>query len=120
MVKKILIVEDEPALQDLYADLLTDYELSFAGTGHRALEMVSQRFPADMYLVDIGLPDMDGFEVMKHIRSGDPSAKVMIVTGFPIQSIGKKIASGQPSKVLTKPFEIDEFIKSVQQLICAG
>ncbi len=117
MAKKILIVEDEPALQDLYADLLTEYDLSFAENGQRALDYVNQRFPADMYLVDIGLPDMDGFEVMSHIRMKNPSAKIMVVTGYPLQSMHNKITDTLPSKVMTKPFEIDEFLTNIQQLI---
>jgi CheY-like chemotaxis protein len=119
MSKKILIIEDEQALQDLYADLLSDYDLSFADNGKRALELVNQHYSADMYLLDIGLPDMDGFDVMTHIRQKNPSAKVMIVTGYPLQSINKKIVSGRPSKVLTKPFEIEDFLTSVQQLVLA-
>lgn len=120
MMKKILIIEDEPALRDLYADLLTDYDLSFADNGQRALEYVNQRFPADMYLLDIGLPDMDGFEVMSHIKMKNPSAKVMIITGYPLMSINNKIKTGQPSKVMTKPFEIDDFLTNVHSIIHAG
>lgn len=120
MAKKIIIVEDEPSLRELYADLLEDYELTFAENGQRALELLNAYEPADLYLLDIGLPDMNGLEVARRIRLIHPQARLMMITGYPVQSLRPHLDKLQPNAVMTKPFGIDEFKNQIHRMVASG
>ena len=72
---RILIVEDDPLLSDLLAQKLhaEKFDLQTARTGEEALEMIGRVKP-DLILLDILLPGIDGFEVLRRIKA-DPSTK---------------------------------------------
>lgn len=112
----ILIIEDEKELRELYADIFTDYRLTFAATGREAVEIIYGGSRFDLYIVDIGLPDIDGFEVMHHIRSGHPQAHIMVVTGYPPQSISQKLDAVHPDEVLPKPFDLTRLLSATEKL----
>lgn len=72
---RILIVEDDPLLSDLLAQKLhaEKFDLQTARTGEEALEMMARVKP-DLILLDILLPGIDGFEVLRRIKA-DPTTK---------------------------------------------
>ncbi len=113
--RKILIVEDESAIQDLYSDILSDYDLTQVLNGGDALKLLGQLF--DLYIVDVGLPDTDGFSVIREIREKFPKSKILVETGFPLKGLEKKIHETRPDVVVSKPFRIKEVISHVQSLI---
>lgn len=81
--KKILVVEDSSYLADSLVDMLEikNYESIVAPTGRQGVEMAIAQQP-DLILLDIRLPDIDGYEVYRRIRT-DPwgaTAKVMVLT----------------------------------------
>ena len=81
-VKRILIVEDEPALIDILIEHFIDspYEVDTATNGIDAMAAVASERP-DVVLLDIKMPGMDGIEVLKRIMKADPSISVIMVTG---------------------------------------
>ena len=79
----ILVVDDEPGNLAIMRDILADsYRLVFARNGKEALAAVEKHHPA-MVLLDIGLPDIDGYELCRQIRQVDPAQapQVIFVTG---------------------------------------
>lgn len=85
MSTRVLIVEDEPEFLRRFADaVLSDRELALAGAvvnGAAAKAMLDAQ-PVDVLLVDLGLPDMDGVEVIRHAVARHPACDVMVVTMF--------------------------------------
>ena len=82
--KKILIVDDEPATLAIMEGILSSlYTLVMASNGAEALSAFVKHSPA-MVLLDIGLPDIDGYELCKQIRQLDPtnSVQVIFVTAY--------------------------------------
>ena len=73
MVPKILIVDDDPAFRNLLSGLLRTqgFEIVTAGDGQEALEEFS-RCEADLVLLDVQMPRMDGFEVCRQLKPGFP------------------------------------------------
>ena len=69
----VLVAEDETRIREVLVDILTDdgYEVTEAINGRIALEKVQQQRP-DVILLDVMMPEMDGFQVLKEL-SGDPS-----------------------------------------------
>ncbi|MGZ6709236.1 MAG: response regulator transcription factor, partial [Solirubrobacteraceae bacterium] len=85
----ILVVEDDAATRTYLADNLCadGYELLVAGTVHEALELAGTRFP-DLAIVDLGLPDASGLDLVAAIRSADgvasrvdPALPIVVLSG---------------------------------------
>lgn len=68
--EKILIVEDEKSIAHFISTILTanGYEAMRASTGAEAMSMISSHCP-DLVILDLGLPDMDGLDILRQIRS---------------------------------------------------
>ncbi|MCO5106037.1 MAG: response regulator transcription factor [Burkholderiaceae bacterium] len=85
MATQVLIVEDEPAFQRRLADaVLADPQLSLlamVSSGNAAKSVLDAQAP-DVMLVDLGLPDIDGIEVIRHAARHRPGCDVMVVTMF--------------------------------------
>ena len=83
MVYKILIVDDEEAVRDLFSELLRKegYETNTCATGEETLELLKQE-NFDVVLLDIKLPGVSGLEVLKNIRDSYKDLPVVMITGF--------------------------------------
>ena len=79
-MKQVLIIEDNPDNLGLISLALerAGYRISFAVTGADGVRLAQELAP-DLILVDINLPDFDGYEVTRRIRRLDPAGKVPIV-----------------------------------------
>lgn len=78
--KRILLVEDEPLLVSLYKETFTEeqFVLDIAETGNDALEMVSRNRP-DLVLLDILLPGMNGFEVLRKLKASLKTRDIPVI-----------------------------------------
>ncbi|MBU4525793.1 MAG: sigma-54 dependent transcriptional regulator [Desulfomicrobium sp.] len=78
----LLIIDDEESIRDsLTMALGRHYEVASCASGKEALEILPALAP-DMVLLDIGLPDMSGLEVLDHVRRLSPHAAVIMITAF--------------------------------------
>jgi CheY-like chemotaxis protein len=107
--KHVLVVEDEPAIRALITACLADtYEVNTVSDGPGAFDSVSQSLP-DLILLDMGLPGMNGGEVLRRLRSDESTASIPVVmlTGLhPPPGI-------DPDAVLMKPFTPNALRESV-------
>jgi diguanylate cyclase (GGDEF)-like protein/PAS domain S-box-containing protein len=111
----VLLVEDEPRYLDSTRLLLEPHvdEIVTAMTGHQALGMLEAR-GFDIVLLDLGLPDMSGHEVMTRIRAQWPETTVVVVSGdVRIESAIQALRLGAYD-YLRKPYEPEELIKIVR------
>ena len=76
----VLLVEDSDAIRDAFTILLEDagYTVLGAGTGGEALRLAEERAP-DLVLLDMGLPDMTGLEVVRRIKGDAATAGIAVV-----------------------------------------
>nr|WP_281373734.1 response regulator [Parvularcula dongshanensis] len=109
----ILLVEDEPLIRMLAADMLeeTGYEVveahSFA-TGRDAVE----RSPIDLLITDLGLPDGSGIDLAKDLRLTRPTLPVVFATGQPDRAFLEELGTPH-AQVLSKPFDKSALVKAV-------
>lgn len=92
-VKKVLIVEDETVLQDVFKIVLESggYKVWIAGNGLRGLEMLKRHKP-HLVLLDIFMPVMDGREFLRNIDFGDyPGMKVVVYSNLSDQQTENEI-----------------------------
>ena len=80
---KILVVDDDPQVREVMAELLESagYSVSRAKSGREAIESLHRgRF--DVMVLDLEMPDLDGFDVLKVTRSEFTGLKVLVVSGY--------------------------------------
>jgi DNA-binding response OmpR family regulator len=113
---KILIIDDERDYAEILKERLVfkGYEVIVAYDGTTGLALVKEWEP-DLVLLDIMMPEMDGFETARQLRSEHPfgAAKIIFVTAFgrePDEAQRKIIGS---SPVVRKPFEMSELLSII-------
>jgi DNA-binding response OmpR family regulator len=114
MPEKILVVEDEPALQETLAYNLAKqgYEVEAVGNGQLAVE-TARKSPPDLVLLDIMLPGMDGFEVCKLLRR-DMNIPIIMLTARDDEIdrvVGLEVGADD---YLSKPFSMRELVARVK------
>ena len=117
MPDRILIVDDEKALQETLAYNLQrqGYEVDIAGTGPAALELARKTHP-DLILLDIMLPGMDGFEVCRILRQ-EMNTPILMLTARDDEIdrvVGLEVGADD---YLTKPFSMRELMARVKAML---
>jgi two-component system KDP operon response regulator KdpE len=108
---KILVVDDEPAIRRFLRTSLSahGYQLREAETGKSALEQIRREAP-DVLVLDLGLPDMDGLEIIRQLRNGGSTAPIIVLSSR-VDEAGKVRALDLGADdYVTKPFGIEEFL----------
>jgi len=120
-VTRILIIEDNPDLAfGLRSNLeIEGYEVSIASTGTAGLEQARTQEP-DLLILDVMLPEMDGFEVLRKFRESNSSTPIMMLTarGDELDKV-RGLRSGADDYV-TKPFGLMELLARIEALLRRG
>lgn len=114
-MKKILLVEDEPDLLEIFGYMLSGYEVIKAGNGEEAIELFKVHKP-DIVLMDVELPGIDGVEATKKILSYKPDTKVIAITAFASRR-GREMLKAGAVEVLKKPFRMQELLETVKKYL---
>jgi signal transduction histidine kinase len=113
----ILIVDDTPENIRFLASLLLDqgYNVRKALNGNMALTAVKSLLP-DLVLLDITMPEMDGYEVCKRLKEDTQTAKVPIIFLSALDNVADKVKAFQSGGVdyITKPFQFEEVLARIQ------
>ena len=114
-MKRILVVDDEPAiLRFLRASLESQgYIVSVADDARTALDMV-QKNTTDLVVLDLGLPDMDGLDVLRHIRDGGETLPIIILSSRENERAKVEALDRGADDHVTKPFGIDELLARIR------
>ena len=118
---RILIVEDDEDLRNLLEQLLLrmGYQVALADNGRSALLQMSKQ-PVDLVVTDMLMPEMEGAETILAVRQHYPDVKILAISGGGISSATTylKIADALGAhKILNKPFEPPEFLKTVREVL---
>ena len=115
MKRKILYIEDEPYLARIVQDTLElrGYEVLHKKDGARIMEHVSS-FAPDICLLDVMLPDIDGFTLANHVRNLNPQLPIIFLTSkTQTNDIVKGFSSGG-TDYLKKPFSMEELMVRIE------
>jgi two-component system, OmpR family, KDP operon response regulator KdpE len=112
---RILVVDDEPPiLRFLRASLESQgYIVSTAADARTALDMV-KRHTADLVVLDLGLPDMDGLDVVRQIRDDGETLPIIILSSRDNESAKVTAFDLGVDDYVTKPFGIDELLARIR------
>jgi len=111
MPKKILIIDDESEICKMVTEFLFDagYTASYELNGPDGLARI-QKDPPSLVILDIAMPGMNGFEVMRAIHQQFPALPVVILTGQSDTETVKKTAELGASEFLAKPIHLETLL----------
>ncbi len=115
--EKVLVVEDEKSISHFISAILNSngYEAMQARTGTEALSMISSHCP-DLIILDLGLPDMDGLEILRQLRTWS-SLPVVVVSARSHERDKVTALDQGADDYLTKPFGTGELLARVRTAI---
>jgi DNA-binding response OmpR family regulator len=116
---KLLIVEDSLDTRELLHFYFTraGYTVSTAGDGQEGLYMAKAEKP-DLIITDVNMPNMDGIEMVKAIRSDEEIAHLPILIFSAVSSsTDEELAEAGANRIFHKPFDIDELQKVVREFL---
>lgn len=119
MVSSVLVIDDQPTIQNLLNELLRSegYETSIASDGAEGLRMMYDTRP-DLVITDLFMPVMDGYEFVRSARQ-ICNVPIMMLTGLG-WGCADRSRLHQVDEYLEKPIEVDEFNSRVRALIARG
>jgi DNA-binding response OmpR family regulator len=108
---RVLVVEDDPSIGSELAQALVSsgYQVSLAATGSDALDQARQ-FAADLVLLDLGLPDIEGVVVCRRLRTVLPQAVIVVLTARTQEFEVVVALDAGADDYLTKPFRLTELL----------
>jgi two-component system, sensor histidine kinase and response regulator len=113
----VLIVEDTIDTLKLLSDLLGEqgYDVRAVTNGRQAIQAV-EHDPPDLILLDVGLPEADGYEVCRHLRASERSQDVPVIFITALTDTADKVRAFEAGGVdyVTKPFQVEEVLARVK------
>ncbi len=117
-MSKILLLEDDEVLSETLVELLEaeGFEVALVSEGEMALEATFEN-RYDLFLLDINVPYLNGFELLKSLRqSGDKTPTIFITALTDISSLSKGFEVGADDYI-KKPFDFDELLVRIKALL---
>ena len=113
---KILLVEDEASLADVIARNFRarGHDAAVAGTAEAALLEMASAWP-DVLVLDVNLPDLTGWEILRRLSRADRDrVGVIVISAAPLSQ--KRIDEFQPLRWLQKPFPMDALVRLIDEV----
>jgi len=117
----LLLVEDEHILRSLAREVLEEsgYVVSACEDAHEALGVLRGANPPDLLVTDIGLPGMDGRQLLLSARETRPDLPVLFITGYAWEAFADSPRLPERANLLTKPFSVRALVDAVAELLDA-
>jgi DNA-binding NtrC family response regulator len=115
---RIMVIDDEPLMRITVQDALVaeGYDVTAAETGEKGLTLLREKQP-DILITDLKLPDVDGIQILKRVKTVTPETQVIMITAYgSIDSAVTAMKEGA-SDYLTKPFAMDELLLIIKRLL---
>ncbi len=118
MKRKILVIDDESSIRELFYRALTrvGYEVMTVPTGKEGIEVTGTQKP-DLVLLDFKMPGMNGVEVLKKIRSFDNQVKIIMTTGFGSEELEREARMSGAGGFLRKNLGIDVIVRAINRIL---
>ncbi|MBI3964370.1 MAG: sigma-54-dependent Fis family transcriptional regulator, partial [Chloroflexi bacterium] len=116
--KRILVADDDAAIRDLLVDFLESegFTVSEAKTGAEVLTRVSEGQP-DLIIMDMRMPELSGLDVLQKIKEKELDIPVIVMTAYGTSTIAIKAIQLGAFDYLTKPFELDEVLLTINRVL---
>lgn len=117
-LESILIVDDDTSLTKILREELTSvgYDVEVINDSTEAVKRLQNEF-YDLILLDLKMPDVDGFEILKGLKSKDYPGKIIVMTAYAdVENavLAKKLGAND---FLSKPYDLDELLITIQKVL---
>ncbi|MFC6286039.1 response regulator transcription factor [Nocardioides sp. GCM10027113] len=118
MTTHLLVVDDEPNIRELLGASLrfAGFEVTAAASGREALDAAARRAP-DLVVLDVMLPDLDGFEVLRRLRAGHRVLPVLFLTARDATEDKVTGLTLGGDDYVTKPFSLEEVVARIRAVL---
>lgn len=119
MAKNILIVDDAAFMRMMIKDILTKNGYNVVGeaeNGAKAFEKYNEIKP-DLVLMDITMPEVDGIQALKNIKTADPGAKIIMCSAMGQQAMVIESIQAGAKDFIVKPFQPDRVLEAVKKVV---
>jgi DNA-binding response OmpR family regulator len=115
----ILLVDDDPDIRSLIRTFLEDegYRVYTSGDADRAVQIFQRRSGVDILITDYSLPNRNGIELAKELRSSHPNLPVLIISGLLIDAADTNQMEVDGLKFLPKPFSLLHLLSQVHEVL---
>ena len=119
MAKNILICDDAAFMRMMIKDILTKNGYTVAGEAENGLKAVEKyaELKPDLVLMDITMPEMDGIQALKKIKSTDPAASVIMCSAMGQQAMVIESIQAGARDFIVKPFQADRVLEAVRKVV---
>ena len=117
-MESILIVDDDVNLCTMLLEELTEvgYETYFLTNGDGVLEYIRNN-QVDLLLLDLNMPRMNGFEVLKELQINDIDVRVIVLTAYADVKSAMESAKMGASDFISKPYDFDELLITIRRTV---
>lgn len=116
----ILVVDDNDMNLELLAKILEleGYQVTMAHNGREAIQSAVQRMP-DLALLDVMMPDMDGFELCRRLRQPpfNPAIPIVMLTAMNSDGEQAQALKAGANEIWSKPFDMETFRQRISKLV---
>ncbi|MFL6320964.1 MAG: response regulator [Nitrososphaeraceae archaeon] len=116
--KRIFLIDDEPDLTMLFKLGLEDsgFEVDVFNDPHMALSAFKKKHSYDLALIDIRMPEMNGYELYNEMKKIDDQVKVCFITAYDVQLNDMELGSSDKKSVniIRKPIAIEEMVQEIK------
>ena len=118
MKTNVILVDDDRDTLEIFEDYLELKGVNVLATGKNGKEAVELylRHKPEVILLDVMMPEYDGFFALKNIRERDTSAKVVMVTADMTEQTRNRLQLLKASGILYKPYEINTVIETIEKV----
>lgn len=115
---KVVVVDDDVDTVEVFSEYLEIKEITVLGRGYNGRTAVElyNKFKPDVILLDVMMPEYDGFFALENIRKIDANAKVIMVTADLTSDTEKRLKELNASAIIYKPYEIDSVIETIHNI----
>jgi len=115
---RILVIDDHAAVAEVVRDVLTDlgHTVVLAATAAEALNRLVLEIP-DLVLLDLGLPDVPGLDVLDRLRAQWPRVPVVILSGTEDPVLARTALARGAADYMTKPFDLERLRQVVEVVL---
>ncbi|HEV8456845.1 MAG TPA: response regulator [Methylomirabilota bacterium] len=118
---RILVVDDEPPMVQMLTDFLGEqgFEVASAQSGVQALARLAQQ-PADVVLLDVRMPELDGIDVLRRIRENYPRIGILMVSGNDDVELAKETITLGAVDFVLKPVDFPYLMRAIDKILAAA
>lgn len=116
---RVLIVDDASFMRMMIKDILQKNGFEVVGEAANGIEAVNlyKKEKPDVVTMDITMPDMDGIEAVKEIKSFDPTAKIIMCSAMGQQSMVMDAIKSGAKDFIVKPFQADRVLEAIRKVV---